>query len=115
MGRFSRSVAIVSVTVAMLTTPTLAAASVPAAPAVSTGSAWLTLGALSTTGATNMAGATVAAAQPMDMGPPPPPQPRPVIGTPPVPILVYWLGVVAAMVYIASLNGHDHVRPNSPA
>lgn len=113
MGRFSRSVAILSVTVAMLTTPTLAAASVPAAPAVSTASAWLTLSALSTTGATNMAGATMAAAQPMDMGPPP--RPRPVIGTPPVPILVYWLGVVAAMVYIASLNGHDHVRPNSPA
>lgn len=114
MSRFGRSVAILSVSVAMLTTPTLAAGAPPAAPVVNAASPWLTLSALSTTGAMNMGSAATAAAQPADMGPPPP-RSQSTIGGPPLPIIVFWLGVVATMVYIATRNGHHQGQPNSPA
>ena len=113
MVRVGRGFVILCLSAALMTTPTVATASAPAA-APSTTNPWLTLGALSTSGAIPMGSAAVVAAQPADMVPPPPPR-RAIAGTPPVPIMVFWLGVVATMIYIASQNGHQHVQPNSPA
>jgi hypothetical protein len=74
----------------------------------------MTLSMLTPSGAVGLEGSAVAAAQPADMGPPPP-GPR-VIGTPPTIIFVFWLGVIASMVYIATHEHHNNpVLPNSPA
>ena len=112
MMPIGRGFAILCLSAALVTTPTVAAAAAPAAASRTT-NPWLTLGALSTSTAIPMGGAAVAAAQPEDMVPAPPR--RAIAGTPPVPILVFWLGVVATMIYIASQNGHQPVQPNSPA
>lgn len=112
MIRFGKRLAI-SLSLALLTTPTLATAStaVPRQTA-SDASPWLALSALSPAAAVGVEGSGVAAAQPATVAPV---QTRSTIGTPPVPILVYWLGVVAVMVYIATHDGGHGGQPNSPA
>lgn len=45
---------------------------------------------------------------------PPPPPPAGGLGIP-IPVLLIWAGVLAALIYIATLNNHTHVVPNSPA
>lgn len=113
MTRIARSLAFLFLSAGLLATPTLATAAVPRAASATT-NPWLTLGALSATPSIAGSSAAIAAAQPADMVPPPPPR-RAIAGTPPVPILVFWLGVVATMIYIANQDGHHHGQPNSPA
>lgn len=50
-------------------------------------------------------------AQPL---PPPPPPQYAGVGMPPLPVLLVWAGVLAAMIYIATRSNHTHVVPNSP-
>jgi hypothetical protein len=45
---------------------------------------------------------------------PPPPPPPNGFGFP-LPVLLIWAGVLAALIYIATQNNHTHVTPNSPA
>lgn len=82
------------------------------APAPATGSdGWLTLSMLTPSGSAALAGTAAGAAQP-DAVTPPAAYARP--GTPPIPVLLVWLGVLGTMVYIATKSSH-HRAPNSPA
>ena len=45
---------------------------------------------------------------------PPPPPPPSGFGFP-LPVLLIWAGVLAALIYIATQSNHTHVTPNSPA
>jgi len=65
---------------------------------------------LTPSGATELGGAGVSAAQPE--APPPPPQfAGP--GSPPLPVILVWLGVIGLDIYLLLRHDHNH-HPNSP-
>jgi hypothetical protein len=120
-------VGIITGSVVFGSTGAVAAATPPGAQA----NPWAVLSAMSGgAAATAVCGAAAAAtaAQPatgcvlprVDMvpaaepGSPPPPV---YLGTstPPIPVLLVWAGVLATMIYIATLHHHHHHHANSPA
>lgn len=88
-----------------------AAGSTPAPARAPASYGWLALSMLTPSGSAALTGTAAGAAQP-DSVTPPAAYARP--GTPPIPVLLVWLGVLGTMVYIATKSSH-HRAPNSPA
>ena len=114
MRSMTKIIASLAASAALLLTSSAAVAAAPA-PAPAQRDAWMMLSMLSPTGATALGGATVTA-QPVDMPPAVPPAAAARAGgfvTPPIPVLLVWLGVIGLDVYLLTRE-HHHPVPNSP-
>jgi hypothetical protein len=102
-----RMIAFASLALAVVTSSTASAASAsPQQAAVQQAqNPWMALSMMTPVGATALGSAGVAA-QP---GPPSEDEDRPRI---PLPVIIIWLGTIAAMIYIATHNNH-HPRPHA--
>lgn len=96
----------------LMLSSTSAVASTEQGPAPSN-NAWLTLSMLTTSGSAALDGAAVTDAQP-DSQPSAPPE---YIGSssPPLSVILVWLSVLGADIYLLTRHHHNHRVPNSPA
>lgn len=111
MRRSRQLIASAVVSLSLIANSTVAAAA--AAPPPPSGDPWLMLSMLTPSGAAALGSTGVAAAQPA--GPPPSPQQYTGPSTPPLPVILVWLAVLGADIYLLTKNNHTHPVPNSPA
>lgn len=115
MRRLGQYVASAVISLSLIATSTAAVAASESVPAAPSSDGWMALSMLTPNSASAINTSTLAAAAQSDVPPPPPPPnyyggP----GTPPVPVLVVWLLVLATFIYIVT-KGNSNSKPNSPA
>jgi hypothetical protein len=110
MPRLGKLVSAGVVSLSLITSSTAALASAPSPAPAANG--WLTLSMLTPSGAAVLGSTAIAAAQPETPPPPPPPAEYAGPSTPPIPVLIVWLGVLAVDIYL--LTRHHHHHANSP-